>query len=137
MDFDVLILGCDANAYYMARCCHEAYHKKPHLIGTKRLSFVKYSNIFTIEYKDIWDEKIFVKTLNEYANNSNNNNKVLVISTNETYSEFLANNINILDKKLIFQNITNEIMIFIKAGEIIMPASMNAYQCNHSGINFL
>ncbi|HQC83550.1 MAG TPA: hypothetical protein PLB45_01585 [Bacilli bacterium] len=100
MDFDVLILGCDANAYYMARCCHEAYHKKPHLIGTKRLSFVKYSNIFTIEYKDIWDEKIFVKTLNEYANNSNN--KVLVISTNETYSEFLANNINILDKKLIF-----------------------------------
>ena len=44
-DFDVLILGSDANAYYMARCCYEAYHKKAYLIANKVLSFTKYSNI--------------------------------------------------------------------------------------------
>ena len=28
MDFEVLIIGTDANAYYMARCYHELYGKK-------------------------------------------------------------------------------------------------------------
>ena len=27
-EFKVLILGSDANAYYMARCAYVAYHKK-------------------------------------------------------------------------------------------------------------
>ena len=31
MDFEVLILGSDVNAYYMARCVHEAYNKKAYL----------------------------------------------------------------------------------------------------------
>ena len=52
MDFEILILGSDANAYYMARCAHEAYHKKAHLIGKDPLSFTKYSNILTIEYQE-------------------------------------------------------------------------------------
>ena len=47
MDFFVLILGTDANAYYMARCCYEEYKIKPHLIGQRRLAFTKFSNILT------------------------------------------------------------------------------------------
>ena len=50
MNFLVLILGSDANAYYMARCCYEAYKVKPHLIGQKKLGFTKFTNILTIEY---------------------------------------------------------------------------------------
>ena len=49
-EFKVLILGSDANAYYMARCTYEAYHKKAHLIAKDRLAFTKFSNILTIEY---------------------------------------------------------------------------------------
>ena len=45
MEFEVLILGTDANAYYMARCCFEAYHKKAYVIGKERLAFTKFSNI--------------------------------------------------------------------------------------------
>ena len=68
MDFKVLILGSDANAYYMARACFEAYHKKAHLIAKDRLAFTKYSNILTIEYhQNLWNEESFIKILNEYA----------------------------------------------------------------------
>ena len=51
MEFDILILGSDANAYYMARCAYEAYHKKAFLIGKDRLAFTKFSNILEIEYE--------------------------------------------------------------------------------------
>jgi len=91
-DFEVLIIGSDANAYYMARCCYEAYHKKAHLIAKERLAFTKYSNILTIEYEsNLWDELVFVKKVNEYAN-LHQNKKILVVSTNETYSIFLSRN---------------------------------------------
>ena len=32
MDFEILIAGTDANAYYMARCYHEAFGKKANLL---------------------------------------------------------------------------------------------------------
>ena len=104
-----LILGSDANAYYMARCYHEAYNKKAHLIGTRELSFTKYTNILTIEYKPLWDELEFVKALNLYATN-NKDYKILVISTNETYSEFLASNKDKLKDNLIFANQDSKVL---------------------------
>ena len=64
-DFEILIVGSDANAYYMARCAYEAYHKKAHIIAKDRLAFTKFSNILTIEYyNDLWDEEKFVAILN-------------------------------------------------------------------------
>lgn len=101
MNFKVLILGSDANAYYMARACFEAYHKKAHLIAKDKLAFTKFSNILTIEYhEDLWEEKIFVEILNGYA--QKNNEQILVISTNETYSLFLARNQSQLSSNLVF-----------------------------------
>ena len=68
MNNPVLILGTDANAYYMARCCYEAYHIKPYVIGTKVLSFTKYSNILNVSYqKEMWNEEGFLKILREFA----------------------------------------------------------------------
>lgn len=100
MDFKVLIIGSDANAYYMARACFEAYHKKAHLIAKEKLAFTKYSNILTIEYhQNLWDEEYFIKIINEYA--SKNKEQILIISTNETYSLFLARNHSKLRKNLI------------------------------------
>ena len=100
-DFEILILGSDANAYYMARCTYEAFHKKAHLIGKNRLAFTKYSNILSIEYYDnLWDEEEFVRILNDYA--SLYSSKILVISTNETYSIFLARNRKNLSDNLVF-----------------------------------
>lgn len=100
-DFEILILGSDANAYYMARCAYEAYRKKAHLIGKDRLAFTKYSNLLTIDYyENLWEEDEFVSILNEYA--AKFQTKILVISTNETYSSFLARQRKKLADNLIF-----------------------------------
>ena len=102
MDFLVLILGSDANAYYMARCAYEAYGEKPHLIGQKRLAFVRFTNILTIEYyEDLWIEEKFIDKINEYAK-LHNGKKILLISTNETYTEFIAKNKENLCDNLIY-----------------------------------
>ena len=50
MDFEVIIVGSDINAYYMARNTYEKYHKKAHLIGKTKMNFTDYSNILEIEY---------------------------------------------------------------------------------------
>ncbi len=102
MDFFVLILGSDANAYYMARCCYEAYKIKPHLIGQRRLAFTKFSNILTIEYcEKFWQEDVFIKTINDFAN-KNESKKILLISTNETYTEYISKNKDKLNEKFIY-----------------------------------
>lgn len=101
MDFKVVIIGSDANAYYMARACFEAYHKKAHLIAKDRLAFTKYSNILTIEYhQNLWDEKSFIEILNNYA--KKHQEQILLISTNETYSLFLARNQKKIAKNFVY-----------------------------------
>lgn len=102
MDFEVLIMGSDANAYYMARCYHEAYGKIAHLIGAHCLSFTKYTNILTIEYNsEIWEEEGFLKALKDYRK-KHKMQKILLIASNETYAEFISNNRDELKKDFYF-----------------------------------
>ncbi len=102
MDFEVLILGSDQNAYYMARCCFEAYHKKAYLIGKEPLAFTRFSNILTITYEpNIWNEEVFVKVLEEFSF-KHPDKKILLISTNETYAEFIAKNKNKIPANYIY-----------------------------------
>lgn len=92
MDFEVLILGTDANAYYMSRCCYEVYHKKAYVLGRDRLAFTKYSNILNVIYnKDIWNLKVFLKALDDFQK-EHKDKKIVLISTNETYTEFISGN---------------------------------------------
>lgn len=102
MDFEVLILGTDANAYYMARCCYEASHKRAYLIGKDRLAFTKFSNILHVEYvENLWEEETFLHTLNEFAN-KHKEKKIILISTNETYAEYISANKKKLNKQFVY-----------------------------------
>jgi D-aspartate ligase len=102
MDFEVLILGTDANSYYMARSTYEAYHKKAYLIGTKRLAFTKFSNILNVSYEpNLWDEAVFLKTLDNFIK-EHNNKKIILISTNETYTEFISKNKDKINENYLF-----------------------------------
>jgi len=103
MKFEVLIIGTDANAYYMSRCYHEAYGKKAYILGNKPLPFTTYSNIANITYNNkIWEEKEFIKALNNFKRIIPKNVKILVISSNETYTNFLNKNRHNLDKQFVF-----------------------------------
>lgn len=92
MDFEILIIGSDVNAYYMARCTHEAYNKKAYMIIKDKLAYTTHSRIINHIYNDsIWDESSFVDAVNSFAK-KHSNKKIVVISSNETYAQFLVKN---------------------------------------------
>lgn len=109
MNNEILILGSDQNAYYMARCVYEAYHKKAYLIGQRPLSFTTYSSILNISYESkLWEEDMFLRCLDEFSKNYKE--KIILISTNETYTKFISKNKNKLKEKFLF-NVSNEEII--------------------------
>ncbi len=90
MDFKVLIIGTDANAYYMARCFHEAYGKKADLLGKSPLSYTLYSDILNVIYNQkIWEKQGFLDAIYDYKK-AVGDKPVLLISSNETYAGFIA-----------------------------------------------
>lgn len=110
MDFEVLIIGTDANAYYMARCCHEAYNKKAYILGKSPMAFTKYSSILNIIYdENIWSEEGFLTALDKFYN-EHKDSKILLVSSNETYAEFISKNRDTLKDKFFFNYPTVEII---------------------------
>lgn len=100
MEYVVLIIGSDANAYYMARCYHEQYHQKAYVLAKSMLPYTHYSNILNLFYDDsIWSEEGFLKALYVFKE-KHPNKKILLISSNESYAEFISKN----KKKLIKDN---------------------------------
>ena len=126
MNFKILILGSDANAYYMARCYYEAYHKKAHLIGKEKLAFTKFSNILTVEYNpNLWNEEEFIKVINNYAK-SFITDLILLVSTNETYSKMIAKNKDKLSDNLIFPKQNVEVLETLVNKELFYKTYQNS-----------
>ena len=140
MDFEVIIVGTDINAYYMARNTYEKYHKKAHLIGKVPMNFTSYSNILEIEYVDnLWDKDIFVNKLLEVKDRFKDK-KLLLIGTNDTYVRLIVENKDILEKYYLFNypniEIINNLLIkenfYTKYGDILDIPSTYVYKCNTS-----
>ena len=92
MDYIVLIIGSDANAYYMARCYHEAYNDKAYVLAKSMLPYTHYSNILNLFYDDsIWNEEGFLKAIYQFKD-KHPNKKILLISSNESYAQFISKN---------------------------------------------
>ena len=110
MNFTVLILGSDANAYYMARCAHELYGKKVDMMSKGKIAVTEYSKIIQfIEIPEIYESDIFVETLNTYAEEKGFE-KVVLIATNDKYVRLIAENAHALDKKFVHNYPTKEIV---------------------------
>ncbi len=99
MDFEVLILGTDANAYYMARCYHELFNKKATLVGRSPLAYTDYTDILRVRYfPDLWEEIGFLNAV-FLTKRELGNKKTLLISSNETYAGFISKNREKLQKE--------------------------------------
>lgn len=150
MDFEILIIGSDVNAYYMARCTHEACNKKPYMLIKDKLAFTTYSKIINHIYNDkIWDEKYFVEAINQFSN-EHNDKKIVVISSNETYAQFLVKNkdkfntnikfnypdIKIFDslinKELFYKSFSNSVLNFPKT----LYVKPNDFNINDVSFNY-
>ena len=102
MDFEILIAGTDANAYYMARCYHEAYNKKATLLGKTPMIYTKYTNILNVIYNNkIWTEQGFLDAIEDFRL-THPGKKILLISSNETYAAFISKNKHIINEQFVF-----------------------------------
>lgn len=149
MNFTLLIVGMDANAYYMARCYHELTKKKAYLIGKNPIWFTQYSKIVnTSYYENIWDEQEFIKILSEFYE-KHKNEKILLVSATENYIELISKNKEKLKDKFYFnysdlnviETLSNKELFYKKYmdnGIIELPKTVyyNISKDNNLEINF-
>ena len=110
MDFEVVILGSDVNAYYMARNCYEAYHKKAYLIGLTPMNFTRFSSILNITYvENLHDAKVAVKVLKEFAK-EHKDKKLLLVGSNDNYVRLIIENQDELKKDYYFHTFSQELL---------------------------
>ena len=106
-NFRALIIGSDINAYYLARCYHEFTGKKADMLaiytaGEKPFSYTVYTKILNIKYiENLWDEQVFLSAINDYYED-HQGEKILLVSSNETYGEYIAKNKEDLKDKFYF-----------------------------------
>lgn len=102
MDYKILILGTDINAYTMARCAHELTGEKIDLIGKQELKTTSLSKITNIMYEEnLWDTEVFKKTLQEYGE-KHKKKPILLIATNDFYVRLISENKDFLKKWYVF-----------------------------------
>lgn len=110
MDFEVVIIGSDINAYYMARNCYEAYKKKPYLIIKERMKYTTLSKIVNIEEGgNIWNKDAFVTKLVEFAK-QHSEKKLVLIPSNDFYVRLIVENKKLLEKYYIFYAIDEKLL---------------------------
>ena len=110
MDFDVVLIGTDINAYYMARNFHEAYNIKPYVIGRVPMNFTSLSNILKLQIvENLIDEDVFVNSLINLAKRINKK-KIILIGCNDDYVSLIIKNRNKLNKYYLF-NYTDEVLL--------------------------
>lgn len=101
-DFDVLLIGTDANTYYMARNFHEEFGIKPYVIGRVEMCFTSLSNIVNLTIvPDLLEPEVFVKTLVDKALEIGNK-KIILVGCNDDYVLEIVKNKEELSKYYLF-----------------------------------
>ena len=125
MDFTLLIIGADANAYYMARCYHELTNKLAYLIAKNPIWFTDTSKILKISYNDnLRDENTLLEVLNNFYN-EHKNEKILLVSATENYIELISKNKDYLKDKFYFNYANINIIKTLSNKELFYKKYMN------------
>lgn len=90
MDFEIVLIGSDINAYYMARNFHEAYNRKANIIAKGPLFMTSISNIVDITYdSDILNKTTFVEKMKQYRLKFKDK-KVVLVGCNDDYVRLIV-----------------------------------------------
>lgn len=110
MDFDVVLVGTDINAYYMARNFYEAYNIKPHVVGRVPMKFTSLSKILKLTIKeDLLNEEIFVNTLIDLSKKINKE-KIILIGCTDDYVSLIIKNKKKLKDYFLFNYVDDELL---------------------------
>lgn len=125
MKFEVIIFGSDANAYYLARSYHEAYNKKARVVGAYNMSFVNHSNIVNSTFDNqLWSNEHFSDWVNNYVKDIDAE-KIVCISSNETYARLLVVNREKLDKRIVFNYVDTDFLDSLMMKDKFFETYMN------------
>ena len=104
--FEVVLVGNDINAYYMARNFHEAYNISSYVVGRVPMWVTSVSNIIKLSIvKDLSNDLVFVETLIDLAKKIGKK-KIILVGCNDDYVSFIIKNRKKLEKYYLF-NYTN------------------------------
>ena len=125
MDFEVVILGSDANAYYMSRNCYEAYHKKAHVIGKIPMNFTSYSTILDINYNENLHDWETLKNELDAFYKKNKGKKLLLIPSNDDYVRLIIEHQDYLKKHYCFHTISVDLLNSLLVKDIFYSSYPN------------
>lgn len=110
MSFEVLLIGTDINAYYMARNFHEEYNIKSHIIGRVPMLFTSLSNITDITIvENLCEGNVFVDTLVSFAK-KHKNKKIILVGCNDDYVSLIIKHKDVLKKYFLFNYTDSELL---------------------------
>lgn len=103
MTHNVVLVGSDINAYYMARCYYEQYHEPVDMIATEKIRFTEFSSIVNIQYHpDLKTEEGFLAALLEYGKTHLDKGRSLVVPCHDVYVKLLLDNKDKLDSYYVY-----------------------------------
>jgi len=108
-DFDVLLIGTDINAYFMARNFHEEYGIVVNVIGKVAMGFTSYSTICDVQIEpDLWNDDVFCRRLAEFG--KRRNKKIILVGTNDTYVRMIVENAEFLREWYLFNYVEKSLL---------------------------
>lgn len=103
MEHNVVLLGSDINAYYMARCYYELQGEPIDVIATEKIRFTMFSSIVNIHYyPDLKTKEGFVSALTEYGKEHLDKGRSLIIPCHDVYVRLLLENADALTSYYVF-----------------------------------
>lgn len=110
MNFDLLIIGSDINAYQMARSYYEAYKKKAYLIGNMPMAVTYYSKILNFKLVDgLLSTTTFLNELKEFYE-LHSDSKILLLGSTNDFVRLIIENQEELKKYYIFHEYDIEVL---------------------------
>ena len=123
--FTLLIVGADANAYYMARCFHELTKRKAYLLAKSPIWFTDVSKIVIPKYNfDLREEKELLKELDKFYK-EHKSEKILLVSSSENYIEIISKNKDKLKDKYYFNYASIDVIESLSNKELFYKKYMD------------